>query len=72
MTGPGVRGLVLFTVDGPTGDDAPCLAPEELRAVLADAGHRLFPRTVRCVPWCPKCAEPLDIFGDSKNRVRPP
>lgn len=39
MTGPGVRGIVLFRVEGPTGDDAPAESPEALRARGAAGGR---------------------------------
>ena len=71
MTGPGVRGLVLFTVDGPTGDDAPGLAPADLAQALRNAGHAVGRGTWWCLPWC-KCRERLAFSAGSKNRPKAP
>jgi len=54
--GSGVRGLVLFRVEGPTGEDAPAESPEALRAALLADGHAVARGTWWCLPWC-KCRE---------------
>ena len=49
--------------DGPTGEDRPCLAPADLRAVLLGTGHTLARGCHWCLPWCGKCLELLMFSG---------